>query len=215
MTTTLKQMLDELVLSTGIDTAGTRTVLTRGINAGMFLSVLLFSPKDFNITTQHTPVANEDGDFVVNLNNYRMYEVIGVWNYSHGKHVHRMDYEDLRSLRGIISESYIRFYAVRGKDVIFAPEESDIVNISYRWLPLRVSYADDAVVPDDHLEFIQSVAMQFYWASREEGESQQMWQSFSDRLNLPFAQVTQLQKMIRGEAPYGHNVRNIVQQGSA
>jgi hypothetical protein len=201
----LSSMLTELVLSTGNDTENIRTILTRGVNCGIISAALKFHPEEYKGVGNFNALSTQG---FASLSGTDWIEIDHVWNASMDQPMFKMDHSDLLTFSSLMTGTSVKYWSLYGDYIYYQPYPTldEVMTVSYWALPDRVSADGDTIPLDDHLEYIMSVALEYYWSTQEESESQKVWSGFSDRIGLSKQQIADLQRALKGEPPYGDNV---------
>lgn len=207
---TLQEMLNELVLSVGHDDSNIRLVLTRGINAGIIAATVKYHPPEYKGIGYFT--CQPEFGFI-HLNSTDWLQIETVWNTTADIRVWPMTHNEMMAFKVFLTGTNVKYYAVYGDTLYYQPYPSVVqtLAVGYFALPDRVVELSDDIPLNKHIEYIMAFAMEFYWASKEEGESQQVWQRVADRISMPFEQMSLIQRGMKEEPPYDDKLRNLVQ----
>lgn len=214
--TTLGEMRTELHRAVGDNSTGTDAILLRAINAGIVAASILFEPPELRTSANITAASTSKTANVAN-GLTRHLKIDEVWNANANGKVWPLALNEMHALESLMpANGNVLFYALHGQLLHYRPQPTanQTLTVYYLQRANRVVNANDTIPLEDFEEFIMSFAMEFFWAFKEEGESQQGWQQISDRLGIPYGQLAQVRRALRGDAPDDHNVRGAVQPGT-
>lgn len=207
----LNQEVQELIAR---DDTTAKTMITRGINAGIVAATILYEPPEQRTTSNLTA---SNGVASVALSGLtRWLRIEEVYNSTGSNRVWPLSYHQLNSFYLPTSGNVI-FYALYGGTMYYkpTPSQDETLNVYFLQYPARVSNDGDTLPLSYYEDFILSFSTAFAFASLEEGESEQIWERIAAQLNLPFSALTKVRSVMREELPSGNDLQRALSESSA
>lgn len=172
----------------------------RGLNAGCYSAFLLFQPPECRVRADLN-CGSSDGWVSYSTALTRPFRFEAVRNTDDAdKKVWPVEFNLWDILRMPTSGS-IQFFALYGTDFYYKPipSASETVRIWYMQYPARLTAGDGVIPYPKHEDYILSIAQAFSFLVLEEDQSAGVWNQLADRFGIPDLQLSQIQRMMRGE----------------
>ncbi len=174
----------------------------RAVNAGVTLVGLIYEPEELRQIGSLSPL---NGVERITLNTLtRPLRIEDVYNETEGVKVWPIEYRSRNSLP-LPSSGPVLFFALYSSWMYFNPIPSSnlTLRISYLQYAARLVNNTDLYPYARYEDFVLTFANALAFAFLEEGESSDVWMKVGQNLGLSEAQITQTQRVLRGEVDLG------------
>lgn len=213
--TTLLELLTEGYGHMGRSDTTVKTMLTRGINAGLIATVILHEPPEARANSNLTAVAAGTAiDISSGLTRYLRVEE--VYNSTQSQKVWPLNFHQLEAFP-MPTGTGVLYYALYGDEMYYKPYPSsnETLKTHYLQYPTRLTDDGDTVPYDFYQDFVLGFASMFAFACIEEGESVQIWERIGQNLGIPFSILARVRGILREEAVNVRDVQDVMAEGTA